>query len=62
MNKQFQSAEDRLARFTVTFGSEFPMVSLKNLIARSQQSVPIESLPETLTAAVAAPEQGVLLA
>ena len=42
--KQFQAAEERKARLAIVFGTEYPEVIVKNLIARSQSSLPVISL------------------
>jgi histidyl-tRNA synthetase len=62
VGKQFQAAEDRKARFAVIFGSEYPQVKIKNLIARTETAVSIEKLAETLAAMLQQPEHGVLIA
>ncbi len=62
VGKQFQAAEERKARYAVVVGAEYPAIVLKNLIARSQEEVPVELLVEVLTAKVAEPERGPLLA
>lgn len=62
VGKQFQAAEDRRARFAVIFGSEYPQVKIKNLVARSETAVSIEKLAETMAAMLQQPEHGVLIA
>ncbi|MCV5245540.1 His/Gly/Thr/Pro-type tRNA ligase C-terminal domain-containing protein, partial [Escherichia coli] len=42
VGKQFQAAEDRKASFAITFGAEYPEVVIKNLLARSQSTVPVD--------------------
>lgn len=49
VGKQFQSAEDRKARYAVVFGTEYPTLILKDLIARTQEEIPADSLAEELT-------------
>jgi histidyl-tRNA synthetase len=48
VGKQFQSAEDRKARYAVVFGTEYPTLILKDLIARTQEEIPADSLAEEL--------------
>ncbi|HEY1049034.1 MAG TPA: histidine--tRNA ligase [Prosthecobacter sp.] len=62
VGKQFQAAEDRKARLAVTFGAEYPEVVVKNLIARTQVSVPAASLVEEVQKLLQEPPVGVLLA
>lgn len=62
VGKQFQAAEDRKARFAVTFGAEYPEVVVKNLIARTQVSVPAAGLVEEVLKMLSEPPVGVLLA
>lgn len=62
VGKQFQAAEDRKARFAVVFGSEFPVVVVKNLIARTQSEVPAEDLAAELRRLLAEPAVGPLIA
>jgi len=49
VGKQFQYAEDRKARYAVVFGTEYPTLILKDLIARTQEEIPADSLAEELT-------------
>ena len=60
--KQFQAAEDRKARFAIVFGAEYPEVVIKNLIARSQSSVPATGLVEEVQKLLADPAIGPLIA
>lgn len=62
VGKQFQSAEERKARYAVIFGSEFPTVKIKNLIARTESSVSSGQLVEELLKMLQAPELGPLIA
>ncbi|MGV3660505.1 MAG: histidine--tRNA ligase [Prosthecobacter sp.] len=62
VNKQFQAAEDRKARFAITFGAEYPEVVVKNLIARTQVAVPAASLVEEVRKLLQEPPTGPLLA
>lgn len=62
VGKQFQAAEDRKARLAIVFGSEYPQVSVKNLISRSQTDVPATDLISHIQAVLASPTHGVLLA
>jgi histidyl-tRNA synthetase len=48
VGKQFQSAEDRKARYAVVFGTEYPTLILKDLIARTQEEILADSLAEEL--------------
>lgn len=40
INKQFKAADLTLARFAIVVGSEFPEVKLKNLNARTEETIP----------------------
>ena len=40
INKQFKAADQTLARFAFVVGSEFPELKLKNLNARTEESIP----------------------
>lgn len=62
MGKQLQSAEDRKARYAVIIGSEFPKVTLKDLVSRSQSETTVEDLAGDLLERLAQPETGPLLA
>ncbi len=62
VGKQFQAAEERRARYAVVFGAEYPRVVLKDLVARTQEEVPLETLAEELVKRLAEPERGPLLA
>lgn len=62
VGKQFQAAEDRKARFAIVFGAEYPEVIIKNLIARSQTSVPAANLVEEVQKLLAEPAIGPLIA
>jgi histidyl-tRNA synthetase len=62
VGKQFQAAEDRKARFAITFGAEYPEVVIKNLLARSQSTVPAVSLVEEVLRLLAEPAVGPLIA
>jgi histidyl-tRNA synthetase len=53
INKQFKAADATLARFALVVGSEFPELKLKNLAARTEESLapdanPIEILKDRL--------------
>jgi histidyl-tRNA synthetase len=48
INKQFKQASASLARFAVVVGSEFPELKLKNLGARSEESIPPNAKPAEL--------------
>ncbi len=62
VGKQFQAAEERKARLAIVFGSEYPQVVVKNLIARSQTEVPATDLISTIQATLATEPHGILLA
>ena len=62
VGKQFQAAEDRKARFAIVFGAEYPEVVIKNLIARSQSSVPATNLVEEIQKLLQEPAIGPLIA
>jgi len=62
VGKQFQAAEERKARLAIVFGSEYPQVVVKNLIARSQTEVPAADLISTVQATLATEPHGILLA
>ena len=62
VGKQFQAAEDRKARFAIVFGAEYPEVIVKNLIARSQTSVPAASVVDEVQKMLAEPAIGPLIA
>lgn len=62
VNKQFQAAEERKARFAITYGSEYPAVVIKNLIARTQSSVPAEDVAAEVQRLLAEPPVGILIA
>jgi histidyl-tRNA synthetase len=54
INKQFKGADQTLARFAIVVGSEYPELQLKNLNARTEESIapnadPIEILKIRLT-------------
>lgn len=48
VGKQFQTAEGLGAKYAVTIGEEYPQVKVKNLAARTEQSVEAASLTEVL--------------
>lgn len=62
VGKQFQAAEEKKARFAVIFGSEYPIVKIKNLIARTESSVSSAQLVDELTRMLQEPELGPLIA
>ena len=62
VGKQFQSAEDKKARYAVLFGSEYPQVEMKNLIARSQKQIGAEELTSHLLEQLNQPAVGPLIA
>jgi histidyl-tRNA synthetase len=62
VGKQFQAAEDRKARYAIVFGAEYPQLTLKDLVARTQEEIPAHSLADTLTQRLAQPPTGPLLA
>ncbi len=62
VGKQFQAAEDRKARFAITFGAEYPQVLVKNLISKNQVAVESGSLAEEVVKMLQEPPTGVLLA
>lgn len=62
VGKQFQAAEDRKARFAIAFGAEYPEVVVKNLIARTQASVPAANLAEEVQKLLSEPPVGPLIA
>ena len=59
--KQFQSAERSRARFAVIVGAEFPILKLKVLASRAEESFTAETAIEWLTARLQQPD-GPLLA
>jgi histidyl-tRNA synthetase len=61
VGKQFQSAEDRKARFAVVFGAEYPQLILKDLVARTQEEIPASKLADELAKRLAQPPTGPLL-
>jgi histidyl-tRNA synthetase len=62
VGKQFQAAEDRKARFAIVFGAEYPEIIVKNLVARSQTSVPAVNLVDEVQKLLAEPAIGPLIA
>jgi histidyl-tRNA synthetase len=62
MGKQLQAAEALNARFGLIFGSEYPQISLKNLMARTQQQLDVSELLPALQSALSQPDQGPLIA
>jgi len=62
VGKQFQAAEDRKARFAIVFGAEYPEVVIKNLVARSQSSVPAANLVDEVRKLLQEPAIGPLIA
>jgi histidyl-tRNA synthetase len=62
INKQFKQASASLARFAVVVGSEFPELKLKNLGARSEESIPPNAKPAELILARLTEPDGPLLA
>lgn len=62
VGKQFQAAEDRKARLAIIFGSEYPEVAVKNLIAKTQAFVPAEGLVEEVKRLMMEPPVGPLIA
>lgn len=62
VGKQFQAAEERKARFAIVIGAEYPLVILKDLVARTQTELPVEGLAAELVKRLAEPELGPLLA
>lgn len=62
VGRQFQAAEDRKARFAITFGAEYPQVQVKNLISKSQTAVSADTLVSEVQRLLQEPEAGVLLA
>ena len=62
VGKQFQAAEERKARFAIVVGSEYPQVTLKDLVARTQEELPATGLAAVLATRLAEPERGPLLA
>ena len=62
VGKQFQAAEDRKARFAIVFGAEYPEVVIKNLVARSQSSVPAANLVDEVQKLLQEPAIGPLIA
>lgn len=61
VGKQFQAAEDRKARYAVVFGSEYPTVILKDLVARTQEEIPSDNLAAELANRLQKPAHGPLL-
>jgi histidyl-tRNA synthetase len=62
VGKQFQAAEDKKARYALVFGEEFPLVIVKDLVARSQLEIGIDELAAEVAARIAEPERGPMLA
>jgi histidyl-tRNA synthetase len=62
VGKQFQAAENQKARLALVFGSEYPQVTIKNLVSRTQEQVAAENLVETVIAELAKPLTGPLIA
>jgi histidyl-tRNA synthetase len=62
MNKQLQAAEAAKARFAVIVGTEYPQVTVKNLINRQQEVIPFADLVPHLQSALAQPALGPLIA
>jgi histidyl-tRNA synthetase len=62
VGKQFQAAEDKKARYALVFGEEFPLVIVKDLVARSQLEIGINELAAEVAARIAEPERGPMLA
>ena len=62
VGKQFQAAEDKKARYAVLFGSEYPQVEVKNLVARSQKQIGAEELTSHLLEQLNQPAVGPLIA
>ncbi len=48
VGKQFQMAEQSGARYAIVIGSEYPDLTLRDLAARNERSVPLEKLFEAL--------------
>jgi histidyl-tRNA synthetase len=48
VGKQFQAAEQAGARFAAVVGTEFPEVTLRDLVARNERIVPAEGLAEAI--------------
>ena len=49
VNKQFQSAEQQGATMTIVFGSEYPIVTVKNLVLRLETTCNLADLDSELT-------------
>lgn len=62
VGKQFQSAEEKKARYAVIFGAEYPTVKIKNLIARTESSVSAADLVSEVQKLLRTPEHGPLIA
>jgi histidyl-tRNA synthetase len=62
VEKQLQAAKNRKARYAIVFGAEYPQLTLKDLVARTQEEIPAHSLADTLTLRLAQPPTGPLLA
>jgi histidyl-tRNA synthetase len=62
VNKQFQAAEQMNARATVLFGDEFPDIKIKDLAARSEQTVPETQMLAIVQQILTNNNQGPLLA
>ncbi|MCB1226675.1 MAG: histidine--tRNA ligase [Verrucomicrobiales bacterium] len=60
--RQFQTAEEKKARYAIVVGAEHPHVSLKNLISRSQEEVEVSALLPRVRALLDQPLAGHLLA
>lgn len=62
VGKQFQSAEEKKARFAIIIGGEFPEVKIKNLTARTEIAVPASELSAKLAQLLQQPDLGPLIA
>jgi histidyl-tRNA synthetase len=62
VEKQLQAAKNRKARYAIVFGAEYPQLTLKDLVARTQEEIPAHTLADTLTQRLAQPPTGPLLA
>lgn len=62
VGKQFQAAENQKARLAIVFGGEYPQVTIKNLVSRSQELIAIEELVSTVKTELTKPITGHLIA
>ncbi|HEX2748089.1 MAG TPA: histidine--tRNA ligase [Verrucomicrobiales bacterium] len=54
VGKQFQAAENLRARLAIVIGDEFPVIKIKDLAARTEQTVDVSTLVETIRSLLSA--------